>query len=124
MKHLTAMYGLENLMPYAATGNRKLFAGDQVFQVIPSQLDESWTNPWTVERKCGPVTYEVHAIYGNKGTKIARLKSLNKFVEREFEIRRLTVLADPDTEEDQLGDKVALLHWNERKIVRDFSKRN
>ena len=42
---------------------------------------------------------------GNKGTRIAHLNSLKRFVEREVEIEQLTVLAESDTDKDQLGDK-------------------
>ena len=59
---------------------------------ITSKLDEAWTGPWEVVRKCGPVTYEIRILMGNRKTKIAHLNTLKKFVERNVQVKRLCAI--------------------------------
>ena len=69
---------------------RELVPKDLVLVRTPgmtSKLDEVWTGPWEVVRKCVPVTYEMRILMGNRRTKIAHLNTLKKFLRGMFRSR-------------------------------------
>jgi len=63
-------------------------------------MEEAWTGPWEITCQCGPVIYEVKI--GDRQKKITHLKALKKFEERDVQVKRLTVLSDPDTPEEEV----------------------
>ena len=69
---------------------REFVPDDLVLLRMPglvSKMDETWT-AWQVVRKCGPVTYE-------QGKEITHLNSMKKYLERDREVNRSLVLAEP-----------------------------
>ena len=91
---------------YGRNARERIFSkGDKVLIRTPglaAKMEEAWTGPWEIVRQCGPVTYEVKI--RDRQKKITHLNAIKKFEERDVQVKRLTVLADPDTPEDEVDD--------------------
>jgi len=95
---------------------REFRKGDQILLRTPgmvSKLEESWTGPWEVVLKCGPVTYRIKKPETPSKGRVVHLNTMKKYEEREESIRRLTVAIDDN--EDELGGKQIWLSWPWRR---------
>ena len=74
------------------------------------KLEEAWTGPWTVVKKCGPVTYKLKPVQGKGRGKVVHLNTIKEYNERHQRVGRLTVLME-DKEDERLAVEL------EKKVV-------
>ena len=107
--------------------DRELVPKDLVLVRTPgmvSKLDEAWTGPWEVVRKCGPVTYEVRIKEGNRKTKMVHLNTFKKYFDRDALVKHLSVLSEPDTESDKIETWAAQQGCKDRVVVLDLTRKS
>ena len=64
-----------------------------------AKLEESWTGPWSIVEKCGPVSYRVKPVNGKSRGRVVHLNTV-KSTMREECAQCLTVLSDDDVDGD------------------------